>query len=71
MSMERLYKDDDLLTPEQVCTLLGGITQKTLADWNNHHRHKKILAPIRFTNKVVRYEYKNVIAFKEKCRSMY
>ncbi|CDG20650.1 conserved protein of unknown function [Xenorhabdus poinarii G6] len=69
--MSTQYKEDDLLTPEEVCKLLGGITPKTLADWNNKHRHKKILAPIRYTNKVVRYEYKNVIAFREKCRAVY
>jgi hypothetical protein len=69
--MTRQYKDDDLLTSEEVCKLLGGITQKTLADWNNKHRHKKLLAPIRYTHKVVRYEYKNIMAFKEKCRAIY
>ncbi|AOM39253.1 helix-turn-helix domain-containing protein [Xenorhabdus hominickii] len=69
--MNKQYKDDDMLTPEEVCGLLGGISQKTLADWNNNHRHKKLLAPIRFTSKFIRYEYKNVMAFKEKCRSVY
>ncbi len=54
-----------MLTPEEVCALIGGITTKTLCDWNNHHRHRKeILAPIKFTSKVVRYEYK-------KCKSFY
>ncbi|AUU36036.1 hypothetical protein KC999_05475 [Proteus mirabilis] len=65
------YEDDDMLTPEEVCALIGGITTKTLCDWNNHHRHKEILAPIKFTSKVVRYEYKNVKAFIEKCKSTY
>lgn len=69
MKMEE--KNSQLLTPSEVCTLLGGISLKTLADWNNRHRHKKLLSPIRFSNKHVRYEYKNVIAFKEKCRAIY
>ncbi len=64
-------KDDDLLTPEEACALLGGITTKTLRDWNNKHRHRSVLAPIRFTHKVVRYERRNVQAFKEKCRGQY
>ncbi|CDG47481.1 hypothetical protein SCTVLC_0727 [Serratia symbiotica SCt-VLC] len=51
--------------------MLRGITQKTLCDWNINHRHKKILAPIRFTSKVVRYERQNVQAFIQKCRSEY
>lgn len=62
---------DDLLTPAEVCKMIGGITQKTLCDWNTNHRHKKTLAPIRFTAKVVRYERKNVQAFIQKCRSDY
>ncbi|EMH8372121.1 hypothetical protein JEP63_00295 [Proteus mirabilis] len=65
------YEDDDMLTPEEACIELGGISTKTLCDWNNRHRHRKILAPIKFTNKVVRYEYKNIKAFIEKCRSTY
>ncbi|MDO6525410.1 hypothetical protein Q4519_06905 [Motilimonas sp. 1_MG-2023] len=62
---------DTLLTPEQVCELLGGITCKTLREWNNVHRHRKTLAPIRFTHKLVRYERRNVQAFIDKCRSTY
>ncbi|MDD9338552.1 MAG: hypothetical protein PV362_02590 [Providencia heimbachae] len=65
------YHDDDLLSIEDVCELIGGISPKTLADWNNNHRHRATLAPIRFTSKMVRYEYKNVKAFIEKCRSVY
>lgn len=65
------YQDDDLLTIDDVCEIIGGISPKTLADWNNTHRHKAVLAPIRFTSKMVRYEYKNVKAFIEKCRSSY
>ncbi|ARF49142.1 helix-turn-helix transcriptional regulator [Pantoea stewartii] len=64
-------QSDELLTPAEVCKMLGGITQKTLCDWNINHRHKKILAPIRFTSKVVRYERQNVQAFIQKCRSEY
>ncbi|WP_407575383.1 DNA-binding protein [Raoultella terrigena] len=63
--------DDDLLTPDEVCKLLGGITQKTLCAWNIHHRHRATLAPIRFSAKVVRYECRNVKAFIDKCRSRY
>lgn len=62
---------DELLTPEEVCKLLGGITTKTLRAWNIDHRHKKVLAPIRFTHKLVRYERVNVMAFIEKCKSKY
>lgn len=69
--MKQSESNNDLLTPEEVCKLLGGITQKTLRDWNNHHRHRNTLAPIRFTSKVVRYERKNIAAFIEKCRSTY
>ncbi|HFJ4332879.1 TPA: DNA-binding protein [Serratia liquefaciens] len=61
----------DLLTPEEVCKLIGGVTTKTLRDWNRTHRHRQILAPIRFTHKLVRYERKNVMAFIAKCRSVY
>lgn len=63
--------EEELLTPEEVCSLLGGITTKTLRDWNVNHRHKQILAPIRFTHKVVRYERRNVLAFIAKCKSTY
>ncbi len=62
--------DSELLTPDEVCKRLG-ITQKTLCDWNINHRHRDILAPIRFTSKVVRYERCNVDAFIQKCRSQY
>lgn len=55
-------KPDDLLTPDEVCQKLG-ITQKTLCEWNIKHRHRAILAPIRFSAKVVRYERRNVDAF--------
>lgn len=68
---KKKYQDDDLLTIPEVCQLIGGISSKTLSDWNNNHRHKEILAPICFTEKVVRYEYKNVKAFIEKCRKVY
>ncbi|WP_071846573.1 MULTISPECIES: MerR family transcriptional regulator [Serratia] len=61
----------DLLTPEEVCKLIGGVTTKTLRAWNITHRHRKILAPIRFTHKVVRYERQNVLDFIAKCRSAY
>lgn len=64
-------KDESLLTPEQVCEMMGGITTKTLREWNSKHRHRKTLAPIRFTHKLVRYERANVIAFINKCRSEY
>lgn len=68
---KKQYQDNDLLNIEEVCELIGGISSKTLADWNNTHRHRKVLSPIRFTSKIVRYEYKNVKAFIEKCRSIY
>lgn len=68
---KKVYDDDDMLTIQEVCALIGGISSKTLADWNNTHRHRKTLAPICFTDKVVRYEYKNVKAFIEKCRKVY
>lgn len=61
---------NDLLTPDDVCAILG-ITQKTLCGWNIHHRHREVLAPIKFSSKVVRYERRNVDAFIEKCRSKY
>ncbi|SXF83154.1 Uncharacterised protein [Klebsiella variicola] len=61
---------DDLLTPDEVCGKLG-ITQKTLCLWNTKHRHRAILAPIKFSAKVVRYERRNVEAFIQKCRSQY
>lgn len=61
----------DLLTPQEVCKILGGITQKTLREWNINHRYKKTLSPIRFTHKVVRYERKNIIEFINKCKGKY
>lgn len=67
----KVEEDEPLLTPDEVCKMLGGITQKTLCDWNNHHRHRATLSPIRFSNKVVRYEKKNVLAFIDRCRSQY
>ncbi|MGR3754964.1 helix-turn-helix domain-containing protein [Edwardsiella anguillarum] len=63
-------KSAELLTPQQVCELIGGITPKTLREWNIHHRHKKLLTPIRFTHKIVRYERSKVLAFIERCRSI-
>ncbi len=62
--------DDDLLTPDEVCEILR-ITQKTLCEWNNTHRHRQLLAPIRFSAKIVRYERCNLKAFIDKCRSHY
>lgn len=59
-----------MLTPQQTADMLG-ITTKTLRDWNSSHRHRKLLAPIRFTHKLVRYEQKNIQAFIDKCRSDY
>lgn len=41
------YDDEDLLTAQEVCQIIGGITPKTLRDWNNNHRHKKSLCPLR------------------------
>lgn len=69
--MKIIYKNNDLLTPDEVCHVLGGITRKTLVYWCNKHRHKKLLAPIRFSARNVRYEYQNVMAFKEQCRAVY
>ncbi|EDQ2834611.1 DNA-binding protein [Salmonella enterica subsp. enterica] len=60
-----------LLAPDEVCKLLGGITQKTLFAWNINHRHRATLAPIQFSTKVVRYERRSVKAFIDKCRSWY
>ncbi|AJJ06494.1 DNA-binding protein [Yersinia pseudotuberculosis] len=71
MINETKTTNPDWLTPEQTCILLGGITTKTLRDWNINHRHRAILAPIRFTHKLVRYERCNVIAFIDKCKSKY
>ncbi|EAV7503853.1 helix-turn-helix domain-containing protein [Kluyvera ascorbata] len=62
--------DNDLLTPDEVCEILR-ITQKTLCEWNNTHRHRQLLAPIRFSAKVVRYERRSLKAFIDKCRSRF
>jgi len=69
--MGQELNNENLLTPEQVCDMVGGITTKTLREWNTKHRHRKMLAPIRFTHKLVRYERANVVAFIEKCKSEY
>lgn len=69
--MKSKYDDEDLLKPEEVCEIIGGITPKTLRDWNNHHRHRDILAPIRITYRIVRYRYGNVRAFINKCSSTF
>ncbi|MFP2768365.1 hypothetical protein [Oceanisphaera sp. KMM 10153] len=71
MQQQEQMNIDTLLTPDQVCALLGGVTTKTLREWNNTHRHREVLAPIRFTQKLVRYERRNVLAFIERCRSTY
>lgn len=68
---KKQYEDEDLLTPEQVCGIIGGVTPKTLRDWNNHHRHKKALAPIRITYRIVRYRYSNVKEFIRLCSATY
>ncbi|OXS14911.1 DNA-binding protein [Zobellella denitrificans] len=68
--MQQTTTEDALLTPEQVSEMMG-ITPKTLRQWNQSHRHRHLLAPIRFTHKLVRYERRNVLAFIEKCRSTY
>lgn len=62
--------NDDLLTSDEVCEILR-ITQKTLCEWNNTHRYHQLLAPIRFSTKVVRYERRNLKRFIDKCRSQY
>lgn len=59
------------LTPEEACKILGGITESTLRFWASNHKHKKILAPIRYSHKVVRYPIKNLLAFKKACASQY
>lgn len=71
--MNKKYEvaEPDLLTPEEVCKMIGGVTTKTLRDWNKKHRHRQLLAPIRFTHKLVRYERQNVLAFIAKCKSVY
>lgn len=68
---KKMYEDEDLLTPAEVCKIIGGVTPKTLRDWNNNHRHKKILAPIRITYRVVRYRYANVKEFISRCSAIY
>lgn len=59
--------NSDLLTPEQVCVKLGGITTKTLREWNINHRHRELLAPIRFTHRIVRYKPEAIQRFIDKC----
>lgn len=46
------YDDDNLLTPAQVCKIIGGVASKTLREWNDHHRHRKVVAPILITYRV-------------------
>jgi hypothetical protein len=70
LQMQRSLEDSALLTPEQAAEIMG-ITTKTLREWNNSHRHRHVLSPIRFTHKHVRYERKRVLAFIEKCRTQY
>jgi hypothetical protein len=70
LQMQRSLEDSALLTPEQAAEMMG-ITPKTLREWNNNHRHRQVLSPIRFTHKHVRYERKRVLAFIEKCRTQY
>jgi len=64
-------EDEDLLTYQEVCRIIGGVTPKKLRDWNNHHRHKKALAPIRITYRIVRYRYGNVKEFIRLCGAIY
>lgn len=69
---QQIKKDDDsLLTPEQVCLMLGGVTTKTLREWNVNHKYRKILSPIRFTHRIVRYRKSAIIEFINKCESDY
>lgn len=63
--------NEELIPPEKVCEMLGGISQSTLREWNNTHKHRKALAPIRFSHRVVRYRKQNVYNFIEKCQSVY
>ncbi len=67
--MTTTASSSDLLTPEQVCVMLGGVTTKTLREWNVNHRHRELLAPIRFTHRIVRYKREAVNAFIERCSS--
>jgi len=66
-------KEDDLelLTPSEVCEMLGGIGASTLREWSNHHKYRDILAPIRLSDRVVRFRRQNVMNFIEKCQSTY
>lgn len=45
--------------------------QKTLCKWNNTHRYRQLLAPLRFSAKVIYYEQHNLKAFIDKCRRKY
>lgn len=59
------------LPPEEACKILGDISVSTLRDWTSNHKHKKLLAPIRYSHKVVRYPIKNLLAFKKACSAQY
>ena len=63
-------QQDEILRPDEVCAMLGGISRKTLCGWNNTHKHRKILAPMRISHRVVLYNRSRVEAFMEKCRSV-
>lgn len=67
--MTSITSDTNLLTPEQVCAKLGGITTKTLREWNVSHRHRALLAPIRFTHRTVRYKPEAIQKFIDRCSS--
>jgi len=66
-----LIQIDAELPPEEACKVLGNITKSTLRDWASNHKHRKLLAPIRYSHKVVRYPLKNLLEFKKACASQY
>lgn len=74
MTENELKTLGDEVTPDVACKFLGGdkpIAESTLRGWNSHHKHKKLLAPIRYSYKCIRYPVSGLINFKNACRSQF
>lgn len=62
-------EQDVMMKADEVCKIMD-ISRKTLCEFNDHHKHRKILAPIRLSSRSVLYQQSRVYAFLEACRSI-
>lgn len=74
MTENELKKLGDEVTPEVACQFLGGdkpVAASTLRGWVSEHKHRKLLSPIRYSCKCVRFPVQGLISFKNACRAQF